>query len=267
MTTKNLVLIVSFIAPSFSGYREGIANTLADRTAERKVKVIVLCDASNSVTRESDNLHKVLRNIKIYVKELARHYPFQSEIFCYPISDNLVSKQMGEAISYDIRTTAQLESEKKKVEGLLNQLDDRMDSLAKRTANSCILLSIKRAISRLHEFGNAPGGEYANELVIISDMIECCKVSDAKAVEMSVLNTSKLSEALKNFETTNTGLNLKDLDLTVRIFVNSPWMGDKFERIRKCWETWFYKMGLRPENLFIYTDDPHLKENRYLHAM
>lgn len=241
-----------------------------DRVPDKKARVIVLCDASNSTTllHAESNMEGRLEKLKTYVKRVPKWYSFESQVLYYPVSDNLVSEQLGPTVCYDIRMRSQLEPEKEKADSFENKINNGIDSMARNRPSSCILLSIKRAINRFNELARgetSPG--YSNELVIISDMLESCRVSDTAEIRMSVLNTARLNAAIQQFGQENPVADISRLHLTVKVIINSPWMGSRFAAIQQSWENWFYKLGIQKENLFFYTDDPNTPENPLLRKL
>lgn len=237
---------------------------------QKKARVIVVCDASNSTTLLSSNSDKKgrLDKLKYYVNKIPKWevYPFGSEIYYYPVSGNMISEPLGRCkICYNITRRSELESEKERVETLTNNVSQEIDVLARNTPNSCILLSICRSINRFYELKrDNPGEDCQNELVIISDMEENCKLSATTNICMTSNDTKKLSDAIGKFEKVDLKLAVSDLNLKVRVIVNTPWIGKDYDLIRAAWENWFYKIGVRKENLFIYTDEPGIHENPLL---
>lgn len=241
------------------------------KTIFEKHRVIVVCDASNSTTlyfsKTRKKINGGLEKLKYYTKIIPKWYPFESEIYFYPVSDNVLSKQLG-MVSYKIKKTNQLIPEKERVEKLTDVINDRIDTLATTTSNSCILFSIKRAIIRMQEIKrDNPNEAFTNELIIISDMLECCHISDTHTVNMSAFNSSQLNSSIKEFEKVNSRIDIENLDLKVRVIINSPGMHDLFSNIKSTWENWFYKIGIKKENLIINTDEPEIKENPLLNRI
>lgn len=233
---------------------------------EEKSRVIVLCDVSNSTTllHSKDNAVGQLSNLKKYVGMIPKWelYPLGSDFFYYPVSDNLISEQLGTKVAYNIIRRSQLNPERERVDSLTTAINQEIDSLARNMKNSCILLSIKRAINRFNELArDNPGKNYSNELIIVSDMLECCRLSDTSEINMSVVSTARLNAAINTFQKDNPALDVKNLNLKVRVLINSPWMGSRFTTIQRSWEEWFSKLGVEKENLIVYTGEPDIKIN------
>ncbi|MBK7391142.1 MAG: hypothetical protein IPI23_19355 [Bacteroidetes bacterium] len=70
------------------------------------------------------------------------------------------------------------------------------------------------------------------ELIIISDMLESCRFSDSLYINMSAYNSEKLNMAITEFEKANSKIDLTDLNLKVRLIINSPGMGNLLLNLR-----------------------------------
>lgn len=262
---SRIALFVTVLAGFLYSCNDG--NGTGPQPEQKKTRAIVLCDASNSTTllATTTELQGTLPKLKDYIKKIPKWYALKSEVFYYPVSDNLISNQLGSKVSYNIETRSQLEPEIERIDSITNGVVREVDIIASQTKNSCILQSIGRCIKRFEELvKDRPGEEFTNELIIISDMLESCKLSDTADIRMTVLNSSRLTAAIEKFAKENTTLNVSNLDLTVRVIINTPWMGSRFEPIRKCWETWFEKIGVQKDKLFFYTGQPDIQDNPLL---
>ncbi|KAA2239854.1 hypothetical protein F0L74_27085 [Chitinophaga agrisoli] len=222
-----------------------------------KKRVIILSDVSNSVlltgspNKESGKLIK----LKEYVKEIPGYFPPGSELFYYPVSNNLVSPQLGEEIALRAQRRSELTAQRNRIDTETTKICVAIDDLAQRDPSSCILLSVKRAIERFNELGKNQTGEYSNELVIISDMIECCKVPASGKINMSVTDPAQLRNALSLFDKVNIGeLDASNLGLRVTVLVNSPWAGVLYSDIKDAWRKKFIDIGIKPDSISFATD-------------
>lgn len=253
MKTIKTILTV-LVAAGFMACNQNTASQKPKE--EQKSRVMILCDASGSVTTTSSgsDLSGRLNKLKYYVKKIPKWYPIGSEFFFYPVSDNLLSDKLGEVVSYNIKRRSQLNPEKHKVDSLTNNICTEINVLSANTHNSCILLSVKRAINKLNEL--PLDSMFRNELIIISDMIESCEI------KMSTVNTAQLNMAITQFEAANPNINATNLNLKVTVIINSPGMGEQFELIRDVWHYWFSKIGV--VDIVFYTEEPNIPENKLL---
>lgn len=233
------------------------------KNEERKSLVVVLCDASNSTTLINSEKSSIgrLEKLKYYVKKIPKWYPFRSELYFYPISDNILSENIGGVVSYNVLKTSQLLNEKTRVDSLTTVISSEMDELATKTKNSCILLSIQRAITVLNEKNN---DDFDNELIIISDMLECCKGAENSDINLNVFDTNKLNEQIELFRKNNTSMNVESLNLKITVIINSPGMSSRYEKIREIWEKWFIKIGVKKDKISFNTSEPDTEENHLL---
>lgn len=245
----------------------GCRNTHQSPEKQEKVRVVVLCDASNSIIQLQSGDKKTgrLNKLKDYVKRIPKWYPFESVIYYYPVSNNLLSQTLISKISYNIKKTSQIEDEKQRVDDLTNELTLEIDSLAIKTNNSCILISIQRAINFLHELKLADKiNENKYELIIISDMLECCMNTETTDINFNVRSLKKLNDEITSFDNENPTIDVSDLALKIKVLVNSPGMDDRFEAIKETWEKWFFKIGVKKDDLNFYTGEPEIEENKLL---
>ena len=236
---------------------------LPQKVEKRKKLVIVLCDVSASTTQyhlknASDGR---LGKLKYYVEKIPRWeiYPLESQIHYYPVSNNLLSPPVGE-VAYNIKLKSQLNKEIKKVDSTLAVIQSQLDILAlKNMQSSCIQLSIKRVIRRFWELVD---DTYDNELIIVSDMLECC--GGVKMDGSNLNNAKALQGAIARFETSNTDVDATSLNLNIKVIINTPEMGENYELVEAGWRRWFSKIGVESSNVVFYTDDPKIPGNPYL---
>ncbi|HMJ45957.1 MAG TPA: hypothetical protein VK498_01420 [Ferruginibacter sp.] len=217
--------------------------------------VVVICDTSNSSIQMEGNKNNqkwMLDQLKTYIREIPKCYPLTSNIYYFSLSDNLASRPLGgSAISYNIKYKTRAEEQKKDFDIALEKVIINVDANSKTKQNSCILFSIQRAIKVFQEkklTEEEDNCHNVNELIIISDMLECCKRSSG-TINFDIKG-KELDNAITRMDNEKPSFDVSDLDLTVRVLQNTPNSGEDFEKIQAAWQRWFKKIGIKGEVRF-----------------
>ncbi len=214
-----------------------------------KYDVVVLCDVSNSTVSQRS---KGLANLKTAIRKIPKYYPIRTNFHYYPVSKNSISRRLADKVLvYDIDKSKQKSKQLRIMNQNMDRIDAELDSLVKITKNSCILTSVKRALDEFDELQQTYAADendsdyhHKYELIIISDMIECCKDSENATINFNVNDIPQLKKAIAAFESKNDQLNVGALDLKVWVFINSPGVDGFYKDIEQAWKKWFQKIGV-----------------------
>lgn len=201
--------------------------------------IIVLCDISNSVTLRDRGGKGSLDIVRSSVRDIPNLLKGTGRIFYLPVSSNMNERPLPEDGIRQIRgNSADLMDQDTLNQRSLGGVCQTLDSLAGCHPTSCILSSIEHSYDLFQE--KRQGGD-SMDLVIISDMLEDCRLSPAGGVSLNLDNPQVVNALADKYKP---NVSFQGLPLRVTIVNTAPAISDvELYRLTSLWRQLFKKMN------------------------